>query len=84
MPAVSVKINLSLPQLKSTETASLVVPGLSNAIKRSSPNKELIRVDFPTFGRPTIEILGSLLLILLFKINFLIFSELRLPLAHVF
>src|SRR3546814_16687664 len=37
----------------STEMASRVVPGTSDAISRSSPRMRLIRVDLPTFGRPT-------------------------------
>jgi hypothetical protein len=37
--------------------ASRVVPGMSNAITRSSPISVLTSVDLPTFGRPTMAIL---------------------------
>ena len=35
-----------------TRIASRVVPGWSNATRRSSPSQVLISVDLPTFGRP--------------------------------
>ena len=41
---------------KGTSIASRVVPGRSKAITRSSPIKVLIKVDLPTFGRPTTAI----------------------------
>ena len=55
-PAVSTRI-YGLPlRSKGTSIASRVVPGISNAITRSSPINLLIRVDLPTLGRPTTAI----------------------------
>ncbi len=56
MPAVSTK--RSGPSSVSTmvSTASRVVPGMSCTTERSSPTRRLKRVDFPTFGRPTMAI----------------------------
>ena len=55
MPAVST--NRIGPSSVSTivSTASRVVPGMSWTTERSSPIIRLKSVDFPTFGRPTIE-----------------------------
>jgi hypothetical protein len=38
---------------------SLVVPAIAVTIFLSSPNKALVKEDLPTFGRPTIAILGK-------------------------
>ena len=51
-PAVSISSNFCPPRSKGTEIASRVVPGKSNATKRSSPSQVLIKVDLPTLGRP--------------------------------
>ena len=51
-PAVSINSNFCPSRSKGTEMASRVVPGKSKATRRSSPNHVLIRVDFPTLGRP--------------------------------
>ena len=39
-------------------TASLVVPAISDTIRRLSPKSLLISDDLPTFGFPTIATLG--------------------------
>ena len=53
MPAVS--MNRTGPSGVSTRVsmASLVVPGMSCTMARSSPIRRLKRVDLPTLGRPT-------------------------------
>ena len=40
-------------------TLSRVVPGMSWTTERSSPMSRLNKVDFPTFGRPTIATAGT-------------------------
>ena len=57
-PAVSIN-TYSFPLcVICVSTASLVVPAISDTIRRSSPNSRLIREDFPTFGFPTMATLG--------------------------
>ena len=48
-----------LIRFKGTLMASRVVPGMSNATRRSSPNQVLMSVDLPTLGRPaTANLIG--------------------------
>ena len=59
IPAVSVNIK-SLPnRVYRVLMASLVVPGMSVTMVRSSPNKALIKEDLPALGLPKMAILGS-------------------------
>ena len=51
-PAVSINSNFWPLRSNGTVIASRVVPGWSNATRRSSPSQVLISVDLPTFGRP--------------------------------
>ena len=44
---------------------SLVIPGVSFTIEILSPARVLKRVDFPTFGRPTMATIGLLIFFLL-------------------
>jgi len=49
---VSISSNFLPPRSKGTLIASRVVPGMSNATRRSSPSQVLISVLLPTLGRP--------------------------------
>ena len=51
-PAVSINSNMRPSRSKGTWMASRVVPGWSNATKRSSPSQALMSVLLPTLGRP--------------------------------
>ena len=52
-PAVSMKRNRSPSMVHASSTVSLVVPGMSDTMARSSPKRALSRVDFPRLGAPT-------------------------------
>ena len=60
IPAVSVIINSFLNKLYLVSIESLVVPDISVTIFLSSPKIAFINDDLPTFGLPSIEILGKL------------------------
>ena len=51
-PAVSIRSKWVPARSNGTTMASRVVPGWSNATRRSSPSQALMSVDLPTFGRP--------------------------------
>jgi hypothetical protein len=53
MPAVSTILNVRWCHLSIASTVSLVVPGISLTIDRSSLSRRLRSDDFPVFGRPT-------------------------------
>ena len=60
-PAVSISSNFCPARSNGTWIASRVVPGRSNAIRRSSPSQVLISVLLPTLGRPaTARRIGAL------------------------
>ena len=50
---MSAKIIRRPSQNHSAETLSRVVPGMSETVARSIPTNKFSKVDFPTFGRPT-------------------------------
>ena len=52
IPAVSTKLTLMPLRLALSSTVSLVVPGISVTMLRSSLRKRFKSEDFPTFGRP--------------------------------
>ncbi|MNS85744.1 hypothetical protein D3C72_1196180 [compost metagenome] len=54
IPAVSINLNPIPPITNSSSMVSRVVPAISETIARSSFNKAFSKVDFPTFGSPTI------------------------------
>mmetsp|Transcript_17138 Transcript_17138/g.47522 ORF Transcript_17138/g.47522 Transcript_17138/m.47522 type:complete len:275 (-) Transcript_17138:585-1409(-) len=53
MPAVSSSVRGTPPTTKPASTTSRVVPAISVTIARSLELHALSRLDFPTFGRPT-------------------------------
>ncbi len=63
-PPVSTRVNSVSIQDASAYRRSLVVPGMSSTIASRSPTTRLNRVDFPTFGLPTIATIGFLLFLL--------------------
>ena len=59
MPAVSTRIIFSLFHSNSISIESIVVPGISVAIRRWLPITELMKVDFPALGLPITAILNK-------------------------
>ena len=57
-PAVSTSVYCLPARRNGTSIGSRVVPGVPNAITRSSPTSALTSVDLPTFGLPTIATRG--------------------------
>ncbi|OPZ35367.1 MAG: hypothetical protein BWY99_02277 [Synergistetes bacterium ADurb.BinA166] len=53
IPAVSTKLKVLPSMVTIVSIASRVVPGISLTRALSSPAKRFSRLDFPTFGRPT-------------------------------
>ena len=53
IPAVSISRSRVEPTMTDSSTVSRVVPGMSVTMARSKPASALSRLDFPTFGRPT-------------------------------
>ena len=61
MPPVSIIVNLWSSQSISACILSLVTPGVSFTMEIFFPAKALNKVDFPTFGLPTIATIGLLI-----------------------
>ena len=59
MPALSTNTNRTPYHSASVDTLSRVVPGVSETIAIRLPARRLNRVDLPTFGRPTMAIIGK-------------------------
>lgn len=59
MPALSTNTNLVPYHSASVDTLSRVVPGVSETIAMRLPARRLNKVDLPTFGRPTMAIIGK-------------------------
>ena len=58
-PAVSTSVYFFPLRSKGTSIGSMVVPGLSKAMTRSSPTSAFTSVDLPTLGRPTMATRGQ-------------------------
>ena len=56
-PAVSMRTKGTPPILMDSSMVSLVVPGMSVTMARSSWRRAFRRLDFPAFGRPTMAVL---------------------------
>ena len=59
MPALSTNTNRTPYHSASVDTLSRVVPGVSETIAIRLPARRLNSVDLPTFGRPTMAIIGK-------------------------
>ena len=58
IPPVSTNTTWLSPNEQVVSRRSTVTPGLSPTMALRLPSKRLNKVDFPTFGRPTIAITG--------------------------
>lgn len=56
IPAVSASRRVTLPSRTVSSTISRVVPAAGVTMLRSQPARRFIRVDFPTFGLPTMAV----------------------------
>ena len=61
-PGVSRKTNWLSPRFRMAQIRFRVVWGLLETMATFSPTRALVRVDLPTLGRPTIEIIPDFLM----------------------